>query len=185
MQDLIESPRVASIDLAALRPICREVQFAPGEVLRRKGQHYNDMYLMSAGSVDVDLETSRGTRVVVSEAGSPIGEIGFLHGRAAMATVTARTAVSALTIDDPALIHLEREHPVAAAQLLRHLTNAAEERISFNLTWQFLDAAVRSNAIASIFAEARTCSSGPSGCATRSIATSSAGSRLMPITSGG
>jgi CRP-like cAMP-binding protein/predicted GNAT family N-acyltransferase len=147
MQDLIESPRVASIDLAALRPICREAHFAPGEVLRRKGQHYNDMYLISAGSVDVDLETSRGTKVVVSGAGSPIGEIGFLHGRAAMATVTARTPVSALTIDDPALIHLEREQPVAAALLLRHLTNAAEERISFNLTWQFLDAAVRSNAI--------------------------------------
>jgi predicted GNAT family N-acyltransferase len=147
MQDLIESPRVASIDLAALRPICRAAHFAPGEVLRRKGQHYNDMYLISAGSVDVDLETSRGTRVVVSEIGSPIGEIGFLHGRAAMATVTARTAVSALAVDDAALVRLEREQPTVAAQLLRRLTDAAEERVSFNLTWQLLDATMRHRAI--------------------------------------
>jgi CRP-like cAMP-binding protein len=183
MQDLIESPRVASIDLAALRPICRAAHFAPGEVLRRKGQHYNDMYLISAGSVDVDLETSRGTRVVVSEIGSPIGEIGFLHGRAAMATVTARTAVSALAVDDAALVRLEREQPTVAAQLLRRLTDAAEERVSFNLTWQLLDATMRHRARSTfICAAARRCSSRPSGCGTRSIARSLVGNRHMPTT---
>jgi len=64
------------------------------------------MYLLMQGSVEVDLE--RGEKVLVSDTLSPIGEMGFLTGRAASATVTARTDVSALVMDDPTLALLER-----------------------------------------------------------------------------
>jgi predicted GNAT family N-acyltransferase len=126
----------ALIDLELLQPICRQVRFEPRAVLRRKGQHYRDMYVITDGGVDVDRESSRGAgSLVVTGAGSPIGEIGFLRGSPATATVTARTATSALVIDDPTLTRLEREQPALTAHWLRHLAQTAEARTSYNLTW--------------------------------------------------
>jgi CRP-like cAMP-binding protein/predicted GNAT family N-acyltransferase len=123
------------INLELLRPICRQVRFGSGDVLRQKGQHYRDMYLITDGRVDVDLEASRRTKLVVSDIGSPIGEIGFLRGCSATATVIARTATDALVIDDPTLARLEHEQPALTADLFRHLAETAEERTSNNLTW--------------------------------------------------
>jgi len=135
MQNLLKAGPAASIDVNFLRSCCRKVRFEPGDVLRRKGLHYRDMCVILDGSVDVDLQASPAAKLVVSDAGSPIGEIGFLRGCPAIATVTARTAVRALVIDDPALARLELEHPAPTANLLRRLAETAEERTSFNLTW--------------------------------------------------
>jgi CRP-like cAMP-binding protein len=136
MQYLID-PRPASIDLKPLQSLCREVRFAPGDVLRRKGQHYRNLYLIIDGSIEIDWESSRG-KLLVSEVGSIVGEIGFLRGRSAIATVTARTAICALAIDDPTLARLENEQPALAAHLLRRLTETAEQRLSYNLTWELV-----------------------------------------------
>jgi CRP-like cAMP-binding protein len=122
-------------DLEWLRSICRQVRFEPGEAVRRKGQHYRDMYVITDGRVDVDLELSRGAASLVAGAGSPVGEIGFLRGSPATATVTARTATGALVIDDPTLTRLEREQPARTADWLRQLAQTAEERTSYNTTW--------------------------------------------------
>src|SRR5262245_27387364 len=91
----------ALADLQLLQSICTQVRFEPGDVLRQKGQHYRDMYVITDGCVDVDP----------GPAGSPIGEIAFLRGSPATATVTARTATAALVIGDPTLARLEREQP--------------------------------------------------------------------------
>lgn len=122
-----------SIDSKLLQSFCREVRFAPGDVIRRQGQHYADMYLITDGCVEVDRGTGRGAAKLGVGAGSPIGEIGFLRGCPATATVTTTTATSALVIDDPTLARLEREHPVLAADLLRHLAATADERTNYNL----------------------------------------------------
>ena len=136
MRDKTVSTPAALIDLELLQPICRQVRFEPRAVLRRKGQHYRDMYVITDGGVDVDREPSRGAAsLVVTGAGSPIGEIGFLRGSPATATVTARTATGALVIDDPTLARLEREQPALTAHWLRHLAQTAEARTSYNLTW--------------------------------------------------
>jgi predicted GNAT family N-acyltransferase len=116
-----------------LRSLCRHARFAPGDVLRRKGQHYTEMFLLTNGRVDIDRETCGATRHTVRDAGSPIGEVCFLHGRPALATVTARTAVEALFIDDATLGRLEREQPALTADLMRCLAEIADERTSFNL----------------------------------------------------
>lgn len=132
-----------SVDLATLPELpisglmqtyCRHSHFEPGNLLRKKGQHYREMYLITDGSVEVDFENGAAT-MVVSAPGSPIGEIGFLRGCAATATVTARTAIQALVIDDQTLARLESEEHILAAALLRHLAQTAEERTSFNLTF--------------------------------------------------
>lgn len=118
-----------------LRGFCSLRRFEPGDVLREKGQHYNDMYLITGGRVAVNLEAgSKSDNVLLSE-GAPVGEIGFLRGCPATATAVARTPTEAIVIDDVALARLEREQPALAAQLLRHLAETAEERISYNLTF--------------------------------------------------
>ena len=137
MHDLTASAPTTPIDLRLLQSICREVRFAPGDILRQKGQHYRHMYVITDGCVDVDREIRRGAAtLIVSDAGSPIGEIGFLHGCPATATVTARRTTCALVLDDPTLARLESEYPPVAAHLLRQLVKTAEERTSHNLTWE-------------------------------------------------
>ena len=135
-KSLIDTRSNTFIDLELLRRLCRQVRFEPGDVLRRKGQHYRDMYVITDGCVGVNRETNRhaGT-LLVSDPGSPVGEISFLRGCSATATVTARAATSALLIDDQTLARLEQEQPELTARLLRHLAETAEERTSYNLVW--------------------------------------------------
>jgi CRP-like cAMP-binding protein len=99
--------------------------------VRKKGEHYRDMYVLTDGCVEVDPGAhGAAAKLVASGAGCPIGEIGFLHGRPARATAIAGTAVGALVIDGPTFARLEREQPVLAAQLLRRLAAIAEGRTS-------------------------------------------------------
>jgi CRP-like cAMP-binding protein len=150
MQDLQAPEGAEFINSKLLQSICRPAHFAAGDVLRRKGQYYRDMYLITAGCVEVDLQDGNGVapRLLVSDVGSPIGEIGFIRGSSARATVTARAATSTLVIDDPTLARLEQEQPALAARLLRHLAETAEERTSYNLTWSTTSmAGARSQAI--------------------------------------
>jgi len=121
-----------SFDVASLQTFCQAVHFKPGEILRHKGQHYTDAYLVVDGSVAVDRKTKELPEIVVG-AGCPIGEIGFLQGAPATATVTARTETSVLVLDASTLAHLEQQQPVLAVQLLRQLAIVADERTSENL----------------------------------------------------
>jgi CRP-like cAMP-binding protein len=123
----------ASIDTESLRSFCSAVRFKPGDILRHKGHHYSDMYLMVDGSVSVDRQLKGAPEIVIAGSGSPIGEIGFLHGGPATATVTAKTATSALLIDDSTFAKLEKQQPPLAVQVLRQLAFIAEERMSDNL----------------------------------------------------
>ena len=124
-----------TFDIDLLRPFCREARFDSGTLLRQKGQHYRDMFLTTEGVVAVDLESGRGGAFLLSDPGTPVGEIGFLRGCPATAMVTARTTVGALMIDDVVMARLERERPALASELLHHLAETAVERTSFNLTF--------------------------------------------------
>jgi CRP-like cAMP-binding protein len=124
----------ASIDPEVIAGLCEEVSFAPGDVLRRKGQHYNNMYLLTDGEVEIALEKKgRDTTLLARHRGSPIGEISFLTGRTATAHVKARTPTKALVIDDDVWALLERDHPNVATDLYRQLAEVADGRQSFNL----------------------------------------------------
>ena len=128
--------RHVAVNLDLLGPFCRSMHFDAGDVLRRKGQHYRDMYLISSGRVEVDREASADVaKPVVSRPGSPIGEIAFLRGCAATATVTATAPGTVLAIDDATLARLEQSAPDLAAGLLRRLAEIAEERTSENLVF--------------------------------------------------
>jgi CRP-like cAMP-binding protein/predicted GNAT family N-acyltransferase len=134
MHGLGESLLTGVIEQNLLQSFCKQVRFDEGAVLRRKGHHYRDMYLITNGRVDIDRGSERGVAARLSLGpGFPVGEIGFLRGSAATATVTARTPIDALVIDDSTLARLERLQPVITARLLRRLAEIAEERTSYNL----------------------------------------------------
>jgi CRP-like cAMP-binding protein len=135
------------VDVNALRAHLQSVDFPAGQRLRQKGQHYNDMYLLTGGMVEVDFEDGRRAgRVVITGPGQPIGEIGFLRGLPATATVTACRPTSALVVDDAAQARLETRQPELAAALSRHLAETAEERTSQNLVFTSGQSAVTSGA---------------------------------------
>lgn len=108
--------------------------FQPGDLLRQKGVHYRDMLLTIDGDLEVDFEgESTPSKPVISKPGTPIGEIGFLRGTAASATVRATSKGSAMRIDDDAMERLETHQPVLVSEFLHFLAEVAEERTSFNL----------------------------------------------------
>ncbi len=122
------------IDPEAIGALCKEVSFEPGDVLRRKGLHYNNMYLLTDGEVEISLEKKgKDPTILTRQRGSPIGEISYLTGRPATAHVKARTRVEALLIDDDVWAMLEKDHPDLAAGLYRQLAEVADGRQSFNL----------------------------------------------------
>jgi predicted GNAT family N-acyltransferase len=109
------------------------MSFQPGDVLRQKGVHYRDMLLTTAGEFEVDFETEEETtKETLSGPGIPIGEIGFLRGTAARATVKALSPGTAILIDDSALEKLEHDQPKVASRFLHRLAQVADERTSFN-----------------------------------------------------
>jgi predicted GNAT family N-acyltransferase len=122
------------IDPEPLRACCRESAFAPGAVLRTKGLLSIDMYLLTDGEVEVSVERNgQANAIAYARRGAPIGEIGFLTGVPATATVTAKTASRALYIDDPTWREIERREPALAVELYRKLADVAEGRQSYNL----------------------------------------------------
>lgn len=133
MTEPIQSSTRSNI-LKVLPQALRSVRIAKGETLRVLGQHYNAMYLVVSGQVEVDLGAAGGKlQPDVPQTGLAIGEIGFLRGLPATATVTAISDVTAYEIDDTALSALERDDPDAAVALLRFLADTAEERTSENI----------------------------------------------------
>ncbi|HVG50819.1 MAG TPA: cyclic nucleotide-binding domain-containing protein [Xanthobacteraceae bacterium] len=128
----VSSPSL--IDSAALRTACRTAHFARGDVLRHKGVHYNDMLFLTGGQVEV-FRGDGAEPIRLEAPGTPIGEIGFLRGSPATATVTAITEMNALLLDDAAMARLDREQPALVAQMLRELADTAEERTSYNLVF--------------------------------------------------
>lgn len=109
------------------------VSFRSGDLLRQKGVHYRDMLLTVAGDLDIDFEDEDTSPKRVSAPDTPIGEIGFLRGTAASATVRAASDGTAILIDDDVLKMLERRQPGIASHFLHRLSQIAEERTSFNL----------------------------------------------------
>lgn len=133
MQDLSIAGSSPLISTEALSAHCRSVQFAPGDVLRRNGHFYKEMYLIADGVVSIQVSADRtGKTKQELGAGSPIGEIGFLRGSPATATVTAKTATSVLVIDDSTLRDIARQSPDLAIRLSYYLAEISEVRLAMD-----------------------------------------------------
>lgn len=133
MQDLSIAGSSPLISSDALAPYCKCVQFAVGDVLRRKGQFYREMYLITDGVVSVEVSAKKsGKHRQDLGTGTPIGEIGFLRGSPATANVTAKTKTSVLVINDRTLQSIERQDPDLAIRLSYYLAEVSEVRLTMD-----------------------------------------------------
>lgn len=119
--------------LKALKDVGQSVTFAPDEVLRQKGDFAPDMLLITKGRVDCILPDVDATHVTVGP-DTIVGEIGFLTGQGATATLRALGPVEALSLDASALQRLQRQTPAIAADVLRHLARLLQNRSEQNAT---------------------------------------------------
>jgi CRP-like cAMP-binding protein len=87
-------------DIAALEERAETRTFAAGAVLIEEGQPIQSIFLIKSGTAEVS-RVVRGKKLVLAQcgAGQIFGEIGFLDGQPATATVTALEPVSALEIN--------------------------------------------------------------------------------------
>ncbi|MGD9783630.1 MAG: GNAT family N-acetyltransferase [Hyphomicrobiaceae bacterium] len=119
------------LDPGLIADLCGERTFTAGERLRTKGLLSIDMFLLTRGEVEIDVGDAPAT--LIAGRGSPVGEIGFLTGVPATATVTARGDVSALYIDNGTWRAIAQHKPEVAIALHRQLAEIAEGRRSHNL----------------------------------------------------
>ncbi|MEX3017544.1 GNAT family N-acetyltransferase [Gymnodinialimonas hymeniacidonis] len=115
----------------ALAKVARPVAFEDGTALRMKGVFASDILLITDGVVECILSEKNDVHLQVG-AGDIVGEIGFLTGKGANATLRAVGPVSALSIDGSALGRLQRDDPQHAAQVLRHLAILMQDRVEEN-----------------------------------------------------
>ncbi len=123
--------------LRELQQLCSERRFAHNDILRNEGEHYRDMYFITEGEVKVET-TNPSTQLITRGIGSSIGEIGFLRGTPANATVTAMTPTRVLYLDDIIFRQLKQQQPETATRLFRYLAHTAEDRTSYDLTYAAL-----------------------------------------------
>jgi CRP-like cAMP-binding protein len=113
-----------------LHGCCRELRFAPGEIVRRQDQSYKELYLVREGYLDV-LSPSPAQEVRTSLGpGSMIGEIGLLQGSRATATAVARTAASVLVIDYETLWKIHEGNRSTAIRFFRYLAQVSQSNDS-------------------------------------------------------
>ena len=122
-----------------LSRFCEQVEFHSGDVVHREGHRYQQMYLVTEGSLDCyseceDIEmTSLG-------AGSAIGDVGYLGGYRARATVIARTKVRTLVITDTTFGKVDNEDRSAAVHFRKFLATLRTERETPNYSLATLSA---------------------------------------------
>lgn len=110
--------------LAALEP--REL--LAGEVLVSSDKPSSTAYLLLRGSLEVVMEPA-GAVIGKLEPGSFVGEVSFLDGGVATATVIVVTPALVLGLEHAALERLRKNAPRVAASLVRAMTVAVAARV--------------------------------------------------------
>ncbi len=117
--------------LHALAAVGRPLSFGDGALIRERGTFAPDFLLITSGEITCIL-TEDGSVSVAVGPGAIVGEIGFLTGAAANATLRASGAVEAVSIDAGALAALRQGKPEMAAEVLRHLAEVFAARMAGN-----------------------------------------------------
>lgn len=120
----------------------REREYAPGEVLLEEGAPFSALYLIADGTVSIE-KSHFGGRIPLAELGpgALFGEISYLDGSSASASVVARTEVGAHVIEG--VDELLASQPALAAGfyrslavlLARRLRYGNEDRVVSSLLW--------------------------------------------------
>jgi len=119
--------------LLKLAEFCPKRQYKAGEIVRQIGEHYHDTLIISKGKLSVRLATTAHPASLHTRRSGPVGEIGFLWGTPACATITALEHTQMLVLDDHALSNLAVLNPPLALRVVQSLKQTARERLSTTL----------------------------------------------------
>jgi len=98
--------------------------YAPGELILRRGDAGDSMFVVRRGKVEIRLPSSNGDHsIAVLEPGGFFGEMGLLTGEPRTADVSALDEVEVLEIRKPALQHLLNENEQLAAALSERMAD--------------------------------------------------------------
>ena len=108
----------------------RQARFEPGGVILREGHRSDAMYVLISGRVAVEKE-SDSTGVVLDELrpGAVFGEVSYLAGMPASASVVARTPVDVFVLED--LDELLAADVAVAAGFYRSIASLLARRLRF------------------------------------------------------
>jgi uncharacterized membrane protein len=109
-----------SAERATLAAAVNPVEFPAGTRVFRQGDPGGSLYVVSRGGVEISVDTTTGTRVLLAriERGDFFGEISLLDGQERTADAVATVDTQALEIDRADLEALFRKHPAAALDVL-------------------------------------------------------------------
>lgn len=112
-----------------IRPWMEQADLANGATLLTEGEPAPCLYVLVEGQLEVRRSGSRDVVLGVLGPGALVGEIGFLDGGPATATLVATTNCHLLEIRHSLLPRLQREAPHVAGHLLHRLAATMAERM--------------------------------------------------------
>jgi SulP family sulfate permease len=136
-----EAPASASLEVAGdghagppshLRPYLERREVPEGTVLIREGDPPEDLFVLEAGRLRVELVTPEGERMRLStlRPGVVVGEIAVYTGAPRTADVVAETPCVVLGLNRAAIERLEAQEPATAAAVHRWLATTLAERLT-------------------------------------------------------
>ena len=116
-------------DMLWLFQVGEEKAVSPGTAIVDEGIRPNAIFVVVRGSFNVGVETLADEPLATLRAGELIGEISFLEGSPASATIVADEESAVIAVDDQVLKERLREDTAFAARLYRAFALVAERRL--------------------------------------------------------
>ena len=116
-------------DVLWLFQVGEEKVVNPGTTIVQQGIRPTAIFVVLRGRFDVAVETFADQPLAKLEAGEFIGEISFLEGSPASATIVANEESAVLVIDNQVLNERIREDTAFAARIYRAFALIAERRL--------------------------------------------------------
>lgn len=123
-------------ELAVLDGLLAERRFAQGEVIFRRGDPGDMLYVLLQGQVGIWLHAAgdttpgvRGRRLVSYAPGVVFGEMGLMHGQPRSADAVAEEVTVVLELARSAYDELAREHPALLGKLLLSINGLLGARV--------------------------------------------------------
>jgi predicted RND superfamily exporter protein len=106
-------------------------RFQPGQVIVRRGERGDEMYVVIQGRVEVWIGGDHGRhRIVDMKRGDVFGEMGLVRGgNERTADVVAATDVEVLAVDERFLQRIQRRYPRIASKVLLNLSRILSDRL--------------------------------------------------------
>jgi len=105
-------------------------RFDPGEMIVRRGERGDEMYVIIQGTADVWAGQGAERRAVAShQRGDVFGEMALVRHNERSADVVATSAVEVLAVDGNFLNRIQRRYPRIASKVFLNLTRILSDRL--------------------------------------------------------